>query len=57
MLAGAKQLRDAIKAGDAAGITAGSQQLSAGTQDYQQARELIGPLVDRALLMQRLLLK
>jgi len=57
MLAGATQLRDAIKAGDAAGITAGSQQLAQGLQDYQDARRLIGPLVDRALLMQRLLLK
>jgi hypothetical protein len=57
MLAGATQLRDSIKARDAAGITAGSQQLAQGLQDYQQARVLIGPLVDRALLMQKLLLK
>ena len=57
MLAGATQLRDSIKAGDASGITAGSQQLAAGLQQYQEARRLIGPLVERALLMQRLLLK
>jgi hypothetical protein len=57
MLAGATQLRDSIKAGDAAGIAAGSQQLAQGLEQYQHARELIGPLVDRALLMQRLLLK
>jgi hypothetical protein len=57
MLAGAKQLRDAITAGDAAGITAGSQRLATGLQSYQEARKLIGPMVDQALLMQRLLLK
>ena len=57
MLAGAKQLRDAITAGDAAGIEAGSQRLATGLQAYQDARQLMGPLVDRALLMQRLLLK
>jgi hypothetical protein len=57
MLSGATQLRDSIKAGDVAGITAGSEQLAQGLQQYQQARVLIGPLVDRALLMQKLLLK
>ncbi len=57
MLAGATQLRDSIKNGDAAGITAGSQQLAQGLDLYQDARTLIGPLVDRALLMQKLLLK
>jgi hypothetical protein len=57
MLAGARQLRDSIKSGDAAGIAAGSQQLSKGLEAYQDARRLIGPLVDRALLMQKLLLK
>lgn len=57
MLAGATKLRDSIKAGDAAGITAGSQQLAKGLEAYQQARRLMGPLVDQALLMQRLLLK
>ena len=57
MLAGARKLRDAITAGDAAGITAGSQQLAKGLEAYREARRLIGPLVDQALLMQRLLLK
>jgi len=57
MLAGATQLRDSIKAGDAAGITAGSEQLAKGLEQYQDARRLIGPLVDQALLMQKLLLK
>jgi hypothetical protein len=57
MLAGAKKLRDSITAKDAAGIAAGSQQLAGGLEKYQAARRLIGPLVDQALLMQRLLLK
>jgi hypothetical protein len=57
MLAGAKQVRDSITAGDAAGIAAGSQQLAKGLEKYREARRLIGPLVDQALLMQRLLLK
>jgi hypothetical protein len=57
MLAGATQLRDSIKAGDANGITAGSQQLAKGLNEYQQARTLIGPLIEQALLMQRILLK
>ena len=57
MLAGARQLRDAISAGDTAGITAGSQRLSKGLEAYEAARRLIGPLVDQALPMQRLLLK
>ncbi len=57
MLAGATALRDAITAGDATGITEGSRQLAAGLQQYEEARRLIGPLVDRAILMQRLLTK
>jgi hypothetical protein len=57
MLAGAKTLRDAITASDAAGITSGSEQLSAGLEKYKAARRLIGPLADDALLMQRLLVK
>jgi hypothetical protein len=57
MLEGARQLRDAIDARDPAGITAASQKLGEGLQAYQQAREAIGPLVDRAILMQRLLVK
>jgi hypothetical protein len=57
MLAGARQLRDAIKAGDAAGIAAGSERLAKGLEQYQAARRLMGPIVERALLMQRLILK
>lgn len=57
MLAGARTLRDAITAGDAAGVEAGSRQLSKGLGAYAVARRLIGPLVDQALLMQKLLLK
>jgi hypothetical protein len=57
MLAGAKKVRDSITAGDAAGLTAGSQELAAGLEKYAAARRLIGPLADDALLMQRLLVK
>lgn len=57
MLAGAKQIRDSIKAGDGAGLTAGFQRLAAGTQAYEAARKEIGPLVEPALLMQRILVK
>jgi len=57
MLAGATQVRDSITAKDAAGIAAGSQQLARGLDNYREARRLIGPLVDQAFLMQRLLVK
>lgn len=57
MLAGATTLRDAITAKDAAGITAGSQQLATGLEAYAQARREIGPLAERAMLMQRILVK
>ena len=57
MLAGAKQIRDAITAKDAAGIAAGSQQLAKGLEAYRDARRLIGPLADQAIFMQRILLK
>ncbi len=57
MLAGATTLRDAITAGDAAGVTAGSRQLAAGLEKYALARRLIGPLAERAMLMQRILVK
>lgn len=57
MLEGATQLRDAIDAGDAPGMAAGSQRLADGLEAYKEARRLIGPLVDQALLMQRLLIK
>jgi hypothetical protein len=57
MLEGATQLRDAIDAGDATGMAAGSQRLAAGLDAYAEARRLIGPLVDQAILMQRLLVR
>ena len=57
MLAGATTLRDAITAKDAAGIAAGSRQLAAGLEKYALARREIGPLADRAMLMQRILVK
>jgi hypothetical protein len=57
MLAGAKELRDAITGGDANGVTAGSQQLASGLQKYSDTRALLGPLLEQAVLMQRLLLK
>jgi hypothetical protein len=57
MLAGATTLRDAITAKDAAGIAAGSQQLAKGLEAYRLARREIGPLAERAMLMQRVLVK
>ena len=57
MLQGATTLRDAITAQDAAGISAGSQQLATGLEQYRLARREIGPLAERAMLMQRILVK
>lgn len=57
MLAGAVKLRDAITAGDARAMEEGSVQLAIGINAYENARAEIGPLVDQALLMQRLLTK
>ena len=57
MIEGGKQVRDSITSGDAAGLTAGSEKLAKGLQAYAEARRLIGPLADQALLMQRLLTK
>ena len=57
MLAGATLLRDSITAGDSPGVVEGSQQLSAGLEKYADARRLIGPLFDQAILMQRILVK
>ncbi len=54
---GAKQLRDAIAQGDAAAILAGTQQIARGLAAYADARREIGPLVDQAILQQRLLVK
>jgi hypothetical protein len=55
--AGAKQLRDSITAGDANGIIAGSQTIAQGLSDYGPVRELLGDLVEQAILQQRLLVK
>ena len=55
--AGAKQLRDAITAGDAAGIAAGYQQIAKAAQDYAPIRQQIGGLVEQAIVQQRLLLQ
>ena len=57
MLAGAKGIRAAIDAKDATALTAAVQQLQTGTAAYAEARRLMGPLVDRAILMQRVLVK
>jgi hypothetical protein len=57
MIGGAKDLRDAITAEDAAGITAGSQRLSNGLKAYAAVRPILAPLVEQGFLMQRLLVK
>jgi hypothetical protein len=57
MLAGATTLRDSIAKGDAAGVTAGSDQLAKGFESYGDVRTILGPMVDEALLMQRQLVK
>lgn len=57
MAAGAKQLRDAITAGDAAGIAAGYQQIAKAAQSYAPIRQQIGGLVEQAIVQQRLLLQ
>jgi hypothetical protein len=53
--AGAKQLRDAITSGDTAGVVAGSQTIARGLADYAPVRQLIGGLVEQAIVQQRLL--
>ena len=57
MIGGAKDLRDAITAENAAGITAGSQRLSNGLKAYGAVRPILAPLVEQGFLMQRLLVK
>ena len=54
---GAKQLRDSITAGDANGIVAGSQAIAQGLSDYGPVRQLIGALVEQAIVQQRLLVE
>ena len=57
LAAGAKQLRDAITAGDANGIVAGSRQIQQGLVDYEPVRQVIAGLVEEAIVQQRLLLQ
>jgi hypothetical protein len=57
MLAGSRAIAAAIEAGDGAALTAGVQQLAKGTAAYEEARRQIGPLIQPALLMQRILVK
>ncbi len=57
MVAGATGIRAAIDAKDAAALAAAVQQLAKGTAAYAEARRQIGPLVEQAILMQRVLLK
>ena len=57
LAAGAKQLRDSITSGDAAGVAAGSQLLAQGVADYGPIRAQIGALVEQAIVQQRLLLQ
>jgi hypothetical protein len=57
MLAGAKGIRTAIDAKDATALAAAVQQLATGTAAYAEARRQIGPLVDQAILMQKVLVK
>ena len=57
LLAGAKQLRDAITAGNAAGVQAGALQISQGLADYAPVRSMMDALVQQALAQQRLLVK
>ena len=57
LAAGAKQLRDAITAGDSAGVVAGSQQIATGLGHYGPIREQIAALVEQAIVQQRLYVK
>jgi hypothetical protein len=54
---GAKQLRDAITNGDAAGVVAGSQAIAKALADYSPIREQIAALVEQAIVQQRLLVR
>lgn len=53
LLEGATQLRDAITAGDSAGVEAGSRKLADGLNAYSPARAILADLVPEALLQQR----
>ncbi|HUQ78050.1 MAG TPA: hypothetical protein VM427_04160 [Patescibacteria group bacterium] len=54
---GARQLRDAITAGDSAGVVAGSQRLAKGLAAYGPMRRDLGDLVEQAVLQKRLLVR
>lgn len=55
--AGAKQLRDAITAGDAQAIVGGTQRLLNGLHAYEPVRALISDLVEQALVQKRMYLR
>jgi hypothetical protein len=55
--AGAKQLRDAITAGDSQAIVAGTQRLLGGLHAYEPARELMVDLVEQATTQKRMYLR
>ncbi len=59
ILDGATTLRDAIDAGDAAGIAAGSERLAEGLRAYGEVRALLREeaYVDQAIAQKRLLLR
>jgi hypothetical protein len=57
MLAGATGIRAAIDAKDPAALAAAVKQLGTGTAAYAEARRQIAPLVEQAILMQRVLVK
>ena len=57
LLAGAKGIRQAIDDKDATALQAAVQQLATGTAAYGEARKLLAPLVDRAILMEKVLVK
>jgi hypothetical protein len=55
--AGAKQLRDAITAGDAQAILAGTQRLLNGLHQYEPVRALIPDLLEQAVVQKRMYLR
>jgi hypothetical protein len=54
---GAVQLRDAITAGDNAGIVAGTRRMAAGLAEYGTIRDVLPDLVAQALVQKRLLVR
>ena len=57
MLEGATQLRDAITAGEAKGVVAGSQRLAEGITLYADVRSLLEGYVKEAMTMKKKLVK